>query len=198
MAVAYDKYYQEENLFGNAYPELLDFFDQLKTKGKLLDVGCGQGRNAIPLAQLGFDVCGIDHSHVGIEQMQASAKLMGVNLISEVTDIYRYNHFDQFDIILFDSMFHFMKNDRLKELGLVQQVAISLKVNGILVFCIQDVGTKVETLKSGLCEVNLCEWKADVSFKYQWGTKNSSHSSMTDYRLIAVQKKIKYEGDTKK
>ena len=69
MTVTYDKYYQTENLFGEPYPELIEFFAEYPYKGKLLDLGCGQGRDAIALARLGYSVTGIDNSKVGIQQM---------------------------------------------------------------------------------------------------------------------------------
>lgn len=69
MKVAYDKYYQTENLFGKPYPELIKYFSTYPKQGKVLDLGCGQGRDSIPIARLGFDVTGIDNSRVGIEQM---------------------------------------------------------------------------------------------------------------------------------
>jgi hypothetical protein len=42
MKTAYNKYYLQENYFGDPYPELIDFFENYPTRGKLLDVGCGQ------------------------------------------------------------------------------------------------------------------------------------------------------------
>lgn len=47
MTVAYDKYYQTANLFGEPYLELIEFFSEYPMKGKVLDLGCGQGRDAI-------------------------------------------------------------------------------------------------------------------------------------------------------
>ena len=65
----YDKYYKTEDLFGEPYPELIDFFKIYEPKGKLIDLGCGQGRDSISLAKLGYNVTGIDNSKVGIDQM---------------------------------------------------------------------------------------------------------------------------------
>ncbi|MEZ4951696.1 MAG: methyltransferase domain-containing protein, partial [Saprospiraceae bacterium] len=74
MPEAYDKYYQTEDLFGSPYPELIAFFTKLPSKGNVLDLGCGQGRDAIALARMGYSVTGIDNSSVGIKQMNQIAK----------------------------------------------------------------------------------------------------------------------------
>lgn len=58
----YDKYYETENLFGKPYAELIEFFNNYDHKGCLIDIGCGQGRDCIPLARLGYKVTGIDNS----------------------------------------------------------------------------------------------------------------------------------------
>ena len=74
MTTTYDKLYKTKNLFGKPYTELIDFFTDNPPIGKVLDLGCGQGRNAIPLAILGFEVVGIDISRVGIEQINQVAQ----------------------------------------------------------------------------------------------------------------------------
>lgn len=50
------------------------------TPGAALDVGMGQGRNAVHLAKLGWSVTGFDVSQVGLEQALQSAKAAGVNI----------------------------------------------------------------------------------------------------------------------
>ena len=47
---------------------------------KALDVAMGQGRNAIFLAQQGWDVTGFDISRVGLQQARAKAKAAGVKI----------------------------------------------------------------------------------------------------------------------
>ncbi len=59
----------------------------LPSSAKVLDVACGAGRNAIYLAALGMDVCAIDGSHVAIEQGQARAERMGVDVHWAVADL---------------------------------------------------------------------------------------------------------------
>jgi SAM-dependent methyltransferase len=53
---------------------------QGRTPGTALDVGMGQGRNAIYLAQQGWDVTGFDPAGKAVAQAQATAKKLGVTL----------------------------------------------------------------------------------------------------------------------
>ncbi len=69
----YDQYYKEKDLFGKPYPGLQKFFKKYEPKGKVLDLGCGQGRDALFLGALGYNVTGIDLSKVGIDQMNQVA-----------------------------------------------------------------------------------------------------------------------------
>jgi ubiquinone/menaquinone biosynthesis C-methylase UbiE len=68
--------------------------------GEALEVGMGQGRNAIALARLGWKVTGIDISDEGIRQANAEAKKQGVtiNAILADADKFDYGH-DRYDLI---------------------------------------------------------------------------------------------------
>lgn len=55
--------------------------------GRALDLGCGQGRNAVWLATLGHDVTGLDLSPVAIEHARRLASETGVDVEFDVVDL---------------------------------------------------------------------------------------------------------------
>ena len=188
MTVTYDKYYQTENLFGEPYPELIEFFTECPKKGKVLDLGCGQGRDAIALARLGYSVTGIDNSEVGIDQMNQIGQNEKLKLVGQVGDIYAFDRFNEFDVVLMDSMFHFAKNDKEKEIGLIKKIVSEIRNGSILVVCIQDTGDKVHTLNKAIDFEKRLKRLADKEFKYVFEDSDSGHKSETNYRMIVIEK----------
>ncbi len=71
----YDEAYQHTAAyFGDAPdPMLGNFIHLLDPDGEILDVGCGQGRNALYLASQGYSVTALDPSPVAIGQVDRSA-----------------------------------------------------------------------------------------------------------------------------
>jgi len=186
--VAYDQYYLTENLFGKPYPELMEFFDQFPKKGKVLDVGCGQGRDAVPIAGMGYSVVGIDNSKVGIDQMNQIAKTKNLDLSGKIADIYTFDQYQEFDVILLDSMFHFAKKDKKKELSLIQKIVNEVSRDVIIIICIQDSGKKVDTLNQALDLHGSLVRLVNKKFVYTFEDQESGHKSATNYQMIAVKK----------
>jgi SAM-dependent methyltransferase len=64
----------------------LDVFDFLTAAGfqpkgaRVLDIGCGPGRLAVPLAQAGARVTGLDVSAKGLDHLRANAAELGLNI----------------------------------------------------------------------------------------------------------------------
>ena len=188
MTASYDKYYQTENLFGKPYSELVEFFSGYPRKGKVIDLGCGQGRDAIALARLGYSVTGIDNSKVGIDQMNQIGQDEDLVLVGQVGDIYAFDRFNEFDIVLMDSMFHFVKKDREKEIGLIKKIVSGIKNGSLVVVCIQDTGNKVQILNQAIDFENKHKRLTDKEFKYVFEDSDSGHKSETDYRMIVIEK----------
>lgn len=191
MKVEYDKYYQTENLFGEPYPELINFYSGIEKKGKLLDLGCGQGRNAIALSKMGFEVTAIDYSKVGVEQLNKTAKKDNLKLNGIVKDIYQYSNYDEFDFVLLDSMFHFGKREKDKEIKLLKRIIKMVNVDSQITICIQNSGNKLKVLHSVFSEVHNIEIVNKESLVYEFTDKETNHNSKTKYEMITIQKKRK-------
>ena len=97
--------------------------------GRALDLGCGNGRNAIYLASSGFSVEGVDYSGAAIEWAAQQANEAGVDL--------RFHHASVFDLqltagsydLIYDSgCFHHMPPHRRSPY--VELVAGALKPGG--------------------------------------------------------------------
>lgn len=187
MDVEYDKYYQTEHLFGEPYPELIDFYSSIENKGRLLDVGCGQGRDAIALAKLGYEVVGIDYSKIGIEQLNRTAKQEKLSLKGIVCDIYNYSNFDEFEFILLNSMLHFGKKEKEKETKLLKEIIEVSKPNTLITICIQKVGKKLEILKSIISKIENVEIINQRELMYKFEDKESNHVSETKYEMITIK-----------
>lgn len=72
----YEKQYKESaNVCGPPFDDFVEFFEKYKkSRANILDLGCGQGRDALFIARMGHRVAGVDISKTGIRQMLDEAK----------------------------------------------------------------------------------------------------------------------------
>ena len=69
--------------------------------GAALDIGMGQGRNALHLAQEGWRVTGIDISDEAVEQALRESRERGLNLDALVVDALRFDYGDsEWDLVV--------------------------------------------------------------------------------------------------
>lgn len=116
MAYDYDKLYGETpDALGEPTPILVDFFNKIdKPNARILDVGCGQGRDALFLARLGHTVVGVDLSQNGIDDMLKVARANNLEVEGIMTDLIKFKPKGMFDYILIDRTLHMLsENDRL-------------------------------------------------------------------------------------
>lgn len=79
--------------FGGPSQEIRDIASQLPTGSRVLDLGSGEGRNALFLAERGFDVTAVDISEAGIRRQRhpdvrwASTHLRGCLKTPDVSGI---------------------------------------------------------------------------------------------------------------
>ena len=69
-----DLYERHPDYYSSPSDGLINFLKEYRIKPcKTLDVGCGQGRNALWLASNGFQVVAVDNSFAAIESLEKSA-----------------------------------------------------------------------------------------------------------------------------
>ncbi len=110
MAFNYDKLYGEtRNALGAPTPIFVGFFDRYtKSNARVLDIGCGQGRDALFIARRGHRVLGVDISPNGISDMCKTAQAEGLPVEGIVADITTFVPEGMFDIILIDRTLHML------------------------------------------------------------------------------------------
>lgn len=102
-------------------------------RGHALDVGCGPGRHAIPLARRGFHVTAIDVSDFHLARAAQAAAGAGVSIELVRADMRVFARPDRFDLALslFTSFGYF--EDRRDDLRVLRNVHRSLRAGGALV-----------------------------------------------------------------
>lgn len=71
-----------------------------RTPGVALDLGAGEGRNAVWLAVQGWDVTAVDFSAVGLEKARRMAFDAEVELATVVSDVEKYEPVTGVDLVL--------------------------------------------------------------------------------------------------
>ena len=98
----------------------------LLPKGRALDVATGEGRNAVFLAQNGFDVDAVDISQKGLKKAQKLAREKGVKINTFLVDLDQYPIAkERYDLI---ANFYFLKR------SLIPRIRKGLKKGGRVVF----------------------------------------------------------------
>jgi len=99
---------------------------RLLPKGKALDIATGEGRNAIFLAQHGFDVDAVDISEAGLKKARKLAREGGVKIHTLVADLDAFEiGRDQYDLI---GDFYFLKRK------MVPKIKKGLRKGGRVIF----------------------------------------------------------------
>ena len=160
MAYDYDKLYGEtRDALGQPTSIFVDFFDQLDQQNmRVLDVGCGQGRDALFIARNGHRVVGVDISTNGIRDLKDIATRENLPIEGVVADIATYNPDGVFDVILIDRTLHML--DLPVQLSVLKMLLDHVSRNGWLL--IADEVSNIERFEIAV-SVHEAHWTTETS-----------------------------------
>ena len=91
--------------------DLAEYYGLIPVPSTILDVGCGEGRNAIFLAEQGHIAEGFDLSAAGVAKSQAIAQAKGVDVRFWQQDIADFVFEKTYDVILSHGVLHLPHKD---------------------------------------------------------------------------------------
>jgi 2-polyprenyl-3-methyl-5-hydroxy-6-metoxy-1,4-benzoquinol methylase len=121
-----ERFERKEFVLGKEPNPFLKKYIHLLPKGKALDIASGEGRNAVFLAQQGFEVDAVDISDKGLEKTRKLAREQGVKIKTFLVDLDQYQiEKDRYDLI---ANFYYLKRH------LIPRIKKGIKKGGRVIF----------------------------------------------------------------
>ena len=122
----YEKIYSEhECVFGLEPVPIVRRIREYIPSGMILDLGAGEGRNALFLAAEGFKITAVDSSKTAVEKLRKSAQEKGIKLDAAIDDIRDYIIREGYDAILAILVFHHLSHSEV--VSLVEKIKMATK-----------------------------------------------------------------------
>ena len=133
----YEKCYEGDEYYWGLEPapfldELLELADAAPAALKVLDIGCGEGKDAVYMAQRGCSVTAFDITESGIRKTKRLAESRGVPIRAFTADINEFTVDDTFDIVYSTGTIQYLFDDRIEPF--FEQVRNMVNVGGYVYF----------------------------------------------------------------
>lgn len=129
----YDNHYSGKEYYWGLEPNML-CYEIMKRKPpvkpyKVLDIGCGEGKDAVFFAKNGYDVTAFDISETGIQKAKNLADIHSVKVDFFKADIKDFRIETDYDIIFSSGVFHYIPLD-LRQ-SLIDNLKEHTKISGL-------------------------------------------------------------------
>ncbi len=111
----YDEFYKSEKYYWGIEPSSM-CYEVLKLKPpikpwKVLDIGCGEGKDSVFFARNGCDVTAMDISDIGLEKAEKLANFYHVSINLLKADITNFKLTTEYDIIFSSGVLHYISQE---------------------------------------------------------------------------------------
>ena len=107
-----EDYFPKKYQTNPVHSEVLEAMQTVKP-GRALDLGCGQGRNSLFLAQNGFDVTAVDQNELSLEILQSIVEQEDLDMPVGLYDINSASNSQDYDFIVSTDVLMFLQADRI-------------------------------------------------------------------------------------
>jgi tellurite methyltransferase len=174
----WDERYRRGEMILDPLPLLVRTVENLRP-GCALDVACGAGRNAIFLAERGWQVTAVDASRIAIELTTARAAQSGVHVDARVANLERGEFVivpATYDLIC---VCYYLQRD------LFHQIRAGVRLGGMVIAAIHMVDDELDIkpmnpaflLQPGELSAEFCEW--EILHNYEGRATESGHKRAT-------------------
>ena len=131
-----EDYFPKKYNTNPVHSEVLEAMDTVKPC-KALDLGCGQGRNALFLAQQGFDVTAVDQNELSLEMLQSIVEQEDLEMPVGLYDINSASIGQTYDFIVSTVVLMFLQAERIP--AIIRNMQEQTSIGGYnLIVCAMD------------------------------------------------------------
>jgi tellurite methyltransferase len=120
MVNSYDERYKQAEYYWGKQPsqicrKVLEMMPSVRSF-RLLDIGCGEGRNAVFFARQGYEVTAFDSSSTGVEKTKTLAAESSVKVNVFKADVKEFGLKEEFDVIFSTGVLHYIPEELRNEI----------------------------------------------------------------------------------
>lgn len=106
----------EVSTMGYPNHDIVELSVGLPKNAKILDLGCGEGRNSLFLASQGHNVTAVDRSEAGIRKLESLALEAGYTIKTVVADIRNFDIDTYYHVIMSHGVIDYLENNEWRRL----------------------------------------------------------------------------------
>lgn len=185
MSAWEEAYASVESLWGLKPDRILTEYANLVPKGRVLDLGIGEGRNSLFFAKMGYEVEGVDISKTAIDRCIERARNANLKVKAEIRDLKEIEIIPgRYSLIIASWVLNFFKKTEVEQI--IEKIKHGLKQDGFVyigVFSLEDPGYKRAKERLDEVEENTFYSMRRNSFVHYF-TKEEVLSLFTDLKII--------------